>query len=92
VIDWTGVAKLNEECGELVQVIGKLMSRPSGVGWQDERLIDKFNEELADVRAAVKFAFDTNTSVDRKFVRKRTNQKYAKFKIWNKKGQMNAGR
>lgn len=52
---WPGLAKLAEECGELQQVIGKLMAfpdggeHPDGAGRLDHRLAD----ELADVLAAV---------------------------------------
>lgn len=54
--DWPGLAKLIEECAEVVQLGGKIMAypdgdHPDGEGPLDERLAD----ELGDLLAAVAY-------------------------------------
>jgi NTP pyrophosphatase (non-canonical NTP hydrolase) len=55
---WHGMAKLQEEMGELQAVLGKLMAYPSGTH-PDERystpLLQRLHEEIGDVEAALSF-------------------------------------
>lgn len=54
-----GLVKLSEECGELIQVASKLVSYPElQTSWTDEHpdgtiLLDRLQEEVADVLAAI---------------------------------------
>lgn len=52
---WPGLAKLAEECGEVVQVIGKLMmTHGSPAHWSGDLRV-MLCEEMADVEAAITF-------------------------------------
>lgn len=59
---WPGISKLMEECGEVLQVCGKLIAtRGETKHWDggpplDERLLD----ELADLSAAINFVLSSN--------------------------------
>ena len=58
---WRGIGKLGEECGELLQVIGKAIpfpvgDHPDGKGPVSERFI----EECADVYAALDYFCEVN--------------------------------
>lgn len=57
--EWPGVAKLNEESGELVQVIGKLMmTHGKREYWDNVDLRKCLVEEMADQAAAIGFVAD----------------------------------
>lgn len=54
--EWPGLAKLNEECGELVQVIGKLMmTHGDPKHWDGSNLRERLIAEAGDVWAALMF-------------------------------------
>ena len=54
--EWPGLAKLNEESGELVQVIGKLMmTHGDRRYWENVDLRKRLIEEMADQAAAIGF-------------------------------------
>ncbi len=54
--DWPGIAKLAEECGEVVQVIGKLMGTGGRTDhWDGTDLREKLIEEIGDLMAACVF-------------------------------------
>lgn len=69
---WPGLAKLNEECGELVQVIGKIMAHPSPD--EAKKLHDRLIEEMADVDAAIDYVIKNNKKVKGKRIDKRRKQ------------------
>lgn len=81
-----GLAKLIEECGELLQVAGKKLAyyhtnvHPDGEGPLDVRLAD----EIADVMAACAFVrahmldIDLNRRIDR-----RRSDKFMLFQTWH---------
>jgi NTP pyrophosphatase (non-canonical NTP hydrolase) len=59
--NWPGLAKMAEEAGELIQVIGKLIATSGQTDHYDgsdlrQRLVD----ECGDVLAAVRFFAETN--------------------------------
>lgn len=82
---WPGIAKLAEECGELQQIIGKLMAYPSGEhpdGAGD--LAERLRDEMADVMAAVQFVVEANPDqVDGHELRLRQARKAYRFAGWH---------
>jgi NTP pyrophosphatase (non-canonical NTP hydrolase) len=53
---WPGLSKLVEECGEVLQVAGKLMGTGGQVEhWDGTDLRERMTEELADLLAAIDF-------------------------------------
>ena len=72
--EWPGVAKLNEECGEVVQVIGKLMATGGRIEhWEGSSLDERLAEEMADVLAAVNFVMEENADrLDADLIKRRT--------------------
>jgi NTP pyrophosphatase (non-canonical NTP hydrolase) len=82
--EWAGLSKLSEECGETVQVIGKLIATDGNSNhWDGSDLYDRIEEEIADVLAAAQFVIDYN-GLDQKAITQRMNQKYALFSEWHK--------
>jgi len=83
---WKGIYKVVEECGELIQVCGKLGPFPSGVhpdGAGDLRL--RLQEELADVIAACMYMQEAN-GLDAKLMDARVVVKLDKFRYWGLSG------
>lgn len=79
---WPGLAKLTEECGEVIQVAGKLIaSNGESAHWDGTDLRQRLEDELADVQAAIYFAVDLN-GLDRDRMLQRTADKLALFKHW----------
>lgn len=83
---WPGLAKLAEECGELQQVIGKLMAYPEGGEHPDGagNLADRLQLEMGDVWAAIHFVTDWNPRIDSAVVRERHWEKVERFAEWHK--------
>lgn len=83
--DWPGLSKLNEECGELVQVIGKLLATGGSVEhWEGEPLDERLTDELADVQAAIHFVLEHNGErIDRERWRARVVLKLSTFNQWH---------
>lgn len=79
-----GLAKLIEECGELVQVAGKRLAyyttetHPDGGPSLKQRLED----EIADVTAACMFVIETH-GLDARRISERTIKKLALFHNWH---------
>jgi len=60
---WPGLAKMAEECGELVQVIGKIMGLGGAENythWDGNDVRERLEEEVADVWAAMSFLIKHN--------------------------------
>lgn len=79
-----GLAKLIEECGEVIQVAAKLLAFPSGdhpdgAGNLHERLED----ELGDLRAAIQFVIETHRLDGRQRVYARQVTKLDMFRRWH---------
>jgi NTP pyrophosphatase (non-canonical NTP hydrolase) len=84
---WPGLAKLMEECGEVVQVIGKIVGTGGTMEFRDGQHIsrDRLVEEMADLRAALDFVADRALSVyEREAMRQRRNAKRELFELWRR--------
>lgn len=80
---WPGLSKLIEECGEVMQVAGKLIAtngNPSHWDGTDLRL--RLEEELADLVAAVAFVGQQN-ELDEERVLSRIDVKADLFDRWH---------
>lgn len=80
---WPGLSKLAEECGELLQVIGKVIGTGGAVDhWDGTHLPDALYDELSDVLAAIEFFIDAN---EMSWVRIGTRQalKVERFEQWH---------
>ena len=78
-----GVAKLIEECGELVQVCGKRLAywttdeHPDGTN-----LRERMEDEMGDVLAAIEFVTD-QLGLDADRIERRTTEKHMQFRVWD---------
>lgn len=85
---YPGLSKLVEECGELMQIAGKLMSTGGrGTHWAAGNLHLAFAEELADLKAAIEFIqyFVPLDAEQFKEYEERVRSKLAKFHEWHKR-------
>ena len=79
---WPGVSKLIEECGEVLQVAGKLM-QTGATYWDGTNLKERLEEELADLQAAIEFvACHNDLAADR--IGRHVDEKIALFNKWHK--------
>lgn len=80
---WPGIAKLNEECGELIQIIGKLIATGGRTDhWSGLDLKKELEDEIADVRAAMWFVLSHN-DLDSLRIGQRVRQKGDLFNEWH---------
>lgn len=81
---WPGLAKLAEESGELLQVVGKILAYPDVKdhpdGTKDLRL--RLETELADLIAATAFLIDVN-NLDYLYINRRIRDKQDRFNHWH---------
>lgn len=83
---WPGLLKLAEECGELVQVIGKLMAYPGGEHPDGgPPLVERLQNEIGDLLAAADFTLYAN-DLDADDVGARHERKLATFDRWHIEG------
>lgn len=82
---WPGLTKSSEECGELVQVIAKLMATGGDTAhWDGTDLGVRLQEELADVLAASYFAVEVNADrFDLMALYRRVDEKLDTFRRWH---------
>lgn len=80
--NWPGLAKLSEECGELVQVLAKLMQTGGDRQHWDGDLVPRLVEEIGDVQAAIWFFTEHNPQLEYGAILSRTNVKHALFNRW----------
>lgn len=81
---WPGLAKLAEECGELVQVIGKLVAMGGCTSHFDGTDLQlRLTEEMADVQAALEFVRRFNPVLDQYLLSGRAFEKLSTFKRWH---------
>jgi len=79
---WPGLSKLIEECGELVQVAGKLIETHGEVRhWDGSNLRDRITEEIGDVMAACYFVM-RHCKIDPTVVARRCNDKLSQYEKW----------
>lgn len=81
---WPGTSRMIEECGELIQVLGKLIGAAGKTShWDGTDLRDRLTDELSDVRAAIDFFIDANdlppAAIDERAARKR-----AQYDRWHR--------
>jgi NTP pyrophosphatase (non-canonical NTP hydrolase) len=82
---WNGLSKLIEECGEVIQVAGKIIGASGAEEhWDGSNLPQRLLEELGDLQAAIFFitAHYDHTLACAK-VRVRAIEKFTKFEEWN---------
>lgn len=83
----SGLAKLVEECGEVGQIAGKLLARPSGVpypGHDSGRDLKRWlQDELGDLRAAIAFV-TVKLGLDSDAVHERSREKMELFLKWDR--------
>lgn len=83
--EWPGLAKLNEESGELVQVIGKLMmTHGQAKHWDGSDLRKRLIEEIADLNASLVFVIlHTLSPEETAAIGKRVLTKLRLFERWH---------
>lgn len=81
---WPGLAKVAEECGELLQVIGKIIAYPDRVDHPDGTadLRARLIEEMADVSATIQFAMEANYLSASDWLT-RSEYKLERFRYWH---------
>ncbi len=80
---WPGISKLIEECGEVVQVCGKLIaSRGEVLHFDASNLRDRLQDEIADVLAACRFV-TAFCGLDIELIEERAAAKLALFTHWH---------
>ena len=79
-----GVAKLIEECGELQQVLGKLLAwyRTDEPHWDGSDLRQRLEDEIGDVYAAMRFVIGEH-DLDWGRIVSRCVRKLALFNEWH---------
>jgi len=81
--DWNGLSKLIEECGEAVQVAGKIIgAEGEPEHWDGTNLRDRLTDELADVIAAIEYVTVKN-GLDIDAMRARADEKLIRFRKWD---------
>lgn len=83
---WPGLSKLIEECGEVLQIAGKIIGRGGDPAHWDGKgdLVERLEDELGDLRAAIAFVLDVNPALSRGAVEMRYRDKVAVFHDWHK--------
>lgn len=80
---WPGISKLIEECGEVLQVCGKLIATDGEhKHWDGSNLKCRLQEELGDLLAAIEFTANVN-HLDTEYIKRRVADKLAKFMLWH---------
>lgn len=83
--EWPGVAKLNEESGELVRIIGKLMATHGKTEyWDGVDLRKELVFEMADAAAAIDLVMKYALTEAEKFALvARLKEKFALYEKWH---------
>lgn len=80
---WPGLSKLTEECGEVLQILGKLIATGGMVNhWDGTDLREEIAKELADLTAACLFFAKVNNLESEEFDARILN-KIQKFSQWH---------
>jgi NTP pyrophosphatase (non-canonical NTP hydrolase) len=84
---WPGISKLVEECGEVIQVCGKLMGTHGDVvHWNVVDLKHALEDEIADVLAACDFVLEF-CRFNTEYVTARRQRKLDLFRKWHGEGK-----
>lgn len=88
--EWPGISKLVEECGEALQICGKLMGTGGELEhWDGEgNLKKRLEDELADLQAAIAFMCRVN-DFDHERMAERFAKKMVRFERWHELGLTN---
>ena len=79
---WPGISKLVEECGEVLQICGKLVGTGGEPNhWDGSNLTERLQDEMADVIAAIWFVAKAN-ELDEAAIQKRVYEKTRQFYRW----------
>lgn len=81
---WPGLSKLVEECGEVLQVGGKLMGSEGRTDHWSGDLKPMLEDEIADVIAAARFFTEVNPALDISRILARADHKIATFHQWHR--------
>jgi len=82
---WPGLSKLVEECGEVIQVVGKLMATHGEEShFSGLNLAAMFVLETADVAAAVEFVVGFFDRAQRELFTLRKQEKLRLFQKWHR--------
>ena len=80
---WPGMSKLIEEMGELQQVLGKLIAiGGASTHWDGSNLVDRVEEEVGDVMAALTFFIEQN-HLSSSAINERVMLKLDLFRTWH---------
>ncbi len=80
---WPGISKLIEECGEAVQVCGKLLGSSGEINhWDGSNLKTRLEDELGDLLAAIDFVID-HCGLNSAYVLTRMQRKRERFEKWH---------
>lgn len=90
---WPGIYKVQEEMGELGQVLGKICTSPAGHHPDGGRLLQtRAEEELGDVLAALDYFIGANMeSLNPVKIEERRMRKLEKFQLWGLSGPGSQG-
>jgi len=81
---WPGISKLIEECGEVIQVAGKLMgSHGERNHWDGSDLKVRLEEEIGDAIGAMHFV-TVHCDLDAVAIHKRAADKLRMFEGWHR--------
>lgn len=80
---WPGASRIIEECGELLQVLGKLQGAGGRAEhWDGSDLPQRLVEEIGDVQAALAFFVQMN-NLPEWLVRERRQEKFEQYVDWH---------
>mgnify|MGYP001016246410 CR=1 FL=1 len=84
--NWPGLSKLIEECGEVVQIGGKILGNEGREDhWDGTNLRTRLEDEMADVLAAITFMLDYGPyEIDSERVVQRSQEKLQRFVEWDR--------
>ncbi len=89
--EWPGISKLTEECGEVVQICGKLLGTGGNVDhWDGSNLKTELEKEIADCYAAINFVI-RHCGLDEQAIGARAAIKGRRFEQWHQLGEKNQG-
>jgi len=79
---WPGLGKASEECGELLQLLGRLIAYPEDEHPSGRDPAEGLVDEIGDLQAALEYLVAVNP-IDALAVRERKGRKLALFMRWH---------